>query len=190
MIYTVECGFVESTREGEWNDFYSDLKLPALISVTGFRTSQRFKAISAGCPAYLAVHTIDGLEVLNGDEYREKGGGNFARWQPDITDWRRNLYDGIDRAPDVVAGEYLALSSTGPEALTRLGLAPHAMHAVAMGKNPEMSPKTNPEQRWLATAESAEFPLLSQVSNDIYVYVPMTPQLNEERGVGRIFERS
>ncbi|MGW1431973.1 hypothetical protein ACWD6K_25580 [Streptomyces sp. NPDC002431] len=173
MIYTVECSFTEATREGEWNDFYSDLKLPALISVTGFRTSQRFKAISAGCPVYLAVHTIDGLEVLDGDEYREKGGGNFARWQPDITDWHRNLYDGLDRAPDVVAGEYLVLSSTGPEALTRLGLVPYALHAVAMEKNPEM--------RWLATAESIEFPNPSQLPDDVHAYAPMTPQLNAQR---------
>ncbi|MFF8691582.1 hypothetical protein ACF08W_05185 [Streptomyces sp. NPDC015144] len=173
MIYTVECSFMEPTREGEWNDFYSDLKLPALISVTGFRTSQRFKAISAGCPVYLAVHTIDGHEVLDGDEYREKGGGNFARWQPDITDWHRNLYDGIDRAPDVVAGEYLVLSQTGQEALTRLGLVPHALHAVAMEKNPKM--------RWLATAESAEFPPPSQFPDGVHIYAPMTPQLNAQR---------
>lgn len=169
MIYTVECSFVEPTREDDWNEFYFGLKLPALISVTGFHTSQRFKAISTGCPIYLAVHTIDGLEVLNGDEYREKGGGNFARWQPDITDWHRNLYHGLERAPDVVAGEYLVLTSTGPEALTQLGLTPHAMQAVAMEKNPE--------QRWLATTASTDVPLLSRLPNDVYVYVPMTPQL-------------
>lgn len=169
MIYTVECSFAEPTREDEWNEFYSEFKLPALISVTGFRTSQRFKAISTGCPVYLAVHTVDGLEVLNGDEYTEKGGGSFARWQPDITDWHRNLYDGLGRAPDVAVGEYLVLSSTGPEALTRLGLAPHAMHAVAM--------EENPGQRWLATTASTDFPLLSQLPNDVYAYVPMTPQL-------------
>ncbi|MDH6678981.1 hypothetical protein M2284_003194 [Rhodococcus sp. LBL1] len=169
MIYTVECSFAEPTREDEWNEFYSDRKLPALISVTGFHTSQRFKAISTGCPVYLALHTIDGPELLDGDEYREKGGGNFARWQPDITDWHRNLYDGLDRAPDVAAGEYLVLSSTGPEALTRLGLVPHRMHAVAMEKNPE--------QRWLATTATTDFPLLASLPKDVYVYAAMTPQL-------------
>ena len=169
MIYTVECSFVEPAREDEWNEFYSDLKLPALISVTGFHTSQRFKAISTGCPVYLAVHTIEGLHVLNGDEYENKGGGNFARWQPDITDWHRNLYHGLDRAPEVAPGEYLVLSSTGPEDLMRLGLAPQAMRAVAMERNPE--------RRWLATAASTAFPLLSQLPHDVHVYVPMTPQL-------------
>lgn len=169
MIYTVECSFAEPTREDEWNEFYSGEKLRALISVTGFHTSQRFKAISTGCPVYLALHTVDGHEILSGDEYREKGGGNFARWQPDITDWHRNLYDGLDSAPDVAAGEYLVLSSTGPEALIQLGLAPHAMRAVAM--------EQHPERRWLATTTSPDVPLRASLPEDVHVYVAMTPQL-------------
>lgn len=43
MIYTVECSFTDPTAEDGWNVFYSDEKLPALISVRGFLTSQRFK---------------------------------------------------------------------------------------------------------------------------------------------------
>ena len=69
MIYTVECSFADTAREAEWNDFYSLNKLPALISVDGFHTSQRFKALSPGCPVYLAIHSIDSLDVLQGDEY-------------------------------------------------------------------------------------------------------------------------
>lgn len=103
---------------------YSLDKLPALISVSGFHTSQRFKALRRGCPFYLALHSIDGLDILTGEEYRQKGGGNFARWQQHITDWHRNLYGGIDRAPAIGEGEYLALSATGPEPLIRLGLTP------------------------------------------------------------------
>ncbi|NJC70035.1 sugar ABC transporter [Planosporangium thailandense] len=172
MIYSVECSFAEPSREGEWNEFYSYRKLPALISVSGFHTSQRFKAISAGCPVYLAIHTIDGLDVLDGEEYHEKGGGNFARWQPDITDWHRNLYDGVDLAPDVTTGEILLLTSAGPDVLTRLGLTPQAMHAVAMERNPE--------HRWLASAPAADIPFLSQLPDAVHVYLPMTPRLTSE----------
>lgn len=169
MIYTVECSFAEPTREEAWNDFYSDAKLPALISVTGFQTSQRFKAITAGCPGYLAVHTISGVDVLVSEEYRVKGGGNFARWQPDITDWHRNVYDGIDHAPDVVTGEVLILSSTGPHELLQLGLTPRLLRAVAMEKNPE--------RRWLSSAASTDMSLLAALPQGADVYVPMTPQL-------------
>ncbi|HEY9330450.1 MAG TPA: hypothetical protein VIS09_19800 [Streptomyces sp.] len=169
MIYTVECSFAEPTREEEWNEFYSEMKLSALISVTGFHTSQRFKAISSGCPTYLAAHTVEGLEVLSGDEYAEKGGGNFARWQPDIIDWHRNLYSGPSRVPDISANEYLVLGSTGPDALTRLGLIPHPMRAVAMEKNPE--------RRWLAATTNSGFTLPAKLPDGVHVYVAITPQL-------------
>jgi hypothetical protein len=77
MIYTVECSFADPSSEAEWN-FYSLDKLPALISVTGFHTSQRFKALSSGCPVYLALHSIDDLNILTGDEYRHKEGRALA----------------------------------------------------------------------------------------------------------------
>ncbi len=51
MIYTVECSFADPTSEAEWNDFYSADKLPALISVTGFHTSQRFRAVATAAPS-------------------------------------------------------------------------------------------------------------------------------------------
>ncbi len=92
--------------------------------MSGFYTSQRFKALSAACPAYLAIHSIDNLTILQGDEYRHKGGGNFARWQEYITDWRRNLYDGLNRAPAINEDEHLVVSEIGPEPLIKMGLTP------------------------------------------------------------------
>jgi len=169
MIYTVECSFADPASEAEWNDFYSLDKLPALISVTGFHTSQRLKAISRGCPVYLALHSINGLDVLTGEEYRQKGGGNFARWQQHITDWHRNLYDGIERAPAIGEDEYLVLSAYGPEPLTRLGLTPSAMHAVAMEKLPE--------HRWLAKVKRSAITDIRHLPGDVQVYEPMTTQL-------------
>lgn len=172
MIYTVECSFADPHSEAEWNDFYSLDKLPALISVSGFHTSQRFKALHGGCPVYLALHSIDGLDVLTGEEYRQKGGGNFARWQEHITDWHRNLYGGVARAPAIGEGEYLALSATGPEPLARLGLTPHAMHAVAMEKVPE--------HRWLAKMARGHALDLDHLPDGVHVYAPMTAQLTRD----------
>lgn len=169
MIYTVECSFADPHSEAEWNAFYSLDKLPALISVSGFHTSQRFKALSAGCPVYLALHSIDSLDTLTGEEYIQKGGGNFARWQQHITDWHRNLYEGIERAPAVGETEYLVLSTTGPQPLRGLGLTPFAMRAVAMEKFPE--------QRWLAKAGRDMIGEIGHLPDDVHVYAPMTPQL-------------
>lgn len=175
MIYTVECSFADAPSEAEWNDFYSLEKLPALISVTGFHTSQRFRSMSDGCPVYLAIHTIDGLEVLTGEEYRQKGGGNFARWQQHITDWHRNLYSDIGLAPAVGADEVLALCSSGPDLLIRMGLEPLAMHAVALEKFPE--------HRWLAVLPRANAPLAGRIADGLHLYAPMTEQLTSPRSL-------
>jgi hypothetical protein len=174
MIYTVECSFTDPHSEAEWNDFYSRDKLPALISVSGFHTSQRFRALSRGCPVYLAMHSIDGLDILTGEEYRQKGGGNFARWQQYITDWHRNLYDGIQQAPAIGEGEYLALSAKGPEPLIRLGLQPQAMRAVAMEKFPEY--------RWMAKVERDKIAHIQRLPEDVHVYEAMTSQLTSSDG--------
>ncbi|WP_145145614.1 sugar ABC transporter [Roseomonas gilardii] len=175
MIYTVECSFADPVSEAEWNDFYSFDKLPALISVSGFHTSQRFKALRGGCPVYLALHTIDGLDILTGEEYRQKGGGNFARWQQHITNWHRNLYDGLYQAPAIGEGEILLLSSTGPDPLVRLGLDPRAMRAVELEKFPE--------HRWLARSHHDGLPVLDDLPEDIHVYAPMTAQLTSASGI-------
>ncbi|MFZ4878280.1 sugar ABC transporter [Janthinobacterium sp. Mn2066] len=169
MIYTVECSFADPASEAQWNDFYSLEKLPALISVSGFHTSQRFQALSDGCPTYLAMHTIDGLDILTGEEYRHQGGGNFASWQQHITDWHRNLYSDIGLAPAVKADEWLVLCSTGPEPLLALGLHPLAMHAVALEKFPP--------QRWLASLPRQQAPLAGTLPEGIFLYAPMTEQL-------------
>lgn len=169
MIYTVECSFADPASEAEWNYFYSLEKLPALISVRGFHTSQRFKALGAGCPVYLAIHSIDNLEVLQGDEYRQKGGGNFARWQQHITDWHRNLYGGLDRAPAVGADEYLAVSAVGPEPLIEMGLAPDQMQAVALEKSPE--------RRWLAKLGRPLALGVVHPLKGVHLYAAMTAQL-------------
>lgn len=175
MIYTVECSFADPSSEAEWNDFYSLEKLPALISVTGFHTSQRFKSLSNDCPVYLAVHTIDGLDVLTGEEYRQKGGGNFARWQQHITDWHRNLYSDIGLAPAVNADELLVLCESGPDPLIQMGLTPLAMRAVALEKFPE--------RRWLARVSRRNAQLVGSMSAGVHLYSPMTEQLTSFRTV-------
>ena len=169
MIYTVECSFADPHSEAEWNDFYSLEKLPALISVSGFHTSQRFKSLNDDCPVYLAIHTIDGLDVLTGEEYRQKGGGNFAKWQQHITDWHRNLYSDIGHAPDVRSDELLALCASGPEALIQMGATPLDMRAVALEKFPE--------RRWLAKLPRRNAQLMGNVPEGVQLYSPLTQRL-------------
>ncbi len=170
MLYTVECTFSNPSEEPGWNRFYSEDKLPALISVSGFLTSQRFKALTSGCPVYLAIHTITGEAVLSSNNYREQGGGNFARWQPFITDWHRNIYTGIEVAPSVGEGDYLLLCGSGPQPLAELGLTPTALQATALDKEPE--------SRWMAVVSDIEITdLMERLPADVHLYQPLGRQL-------------
>ncbi|WP_063552140.1 hypothetical protein [Burkholderia territorii] len=166
MIYAVECSIAEPAVEAEWNDFYSRVKLPALISVSGFRTSQRFRALGGDGPVYLALHTIDGPDVLMSAEYRDKGGGNFARWQPHIVEWRRNVYDCAVPAPVVSDRQWLAVCDD-PAAFAQAGIAATAMHAVALDRRPVT--------RWLAVLTRDQARLGSK--DEIRLYAPMGDRL-------------
>lgn len=170
MLYTVECTFSNPSEEAGWNTFYSADKLPALISVPGFLTSQRFKALTSGSPVYLAIHTITGEDVLSSTHYRQKGGGNFARWQPFITDWYRNIYEGIEVAPSVGEGDYLLLCDSGPQSLVELGLTPSALQATALDKDPE--------SRWMAVVSGSEITaFMDRLPSDVNLYQPLGCQL-------------
>lgn len=137
MFYTVECSYTDSASEAEWNIYYSQQKIPALLSVTGFITSQRFRAVKPGCPKYLAIHTIHDGEVLRSEDYRLKGGGNFSRWQAHITDWHRNLYNGEGVAPAVSSDEILLLSAKPIDPLeTGVNFQGLEMYAVGLDKSP------------------------------------------------------
>ena len=112
MLYVVECAYTDPQSEAAWNTFYNQEKLPALVSVPGFYASQRFRALSEGCPCYLALHDIHDATVIDSDAYRRNGGGHFARWQSAIADWHRHLYLTTPALREVAPDEVLLLSDT------------------------------------------------------------------------------
>lgn len=169
MFYTVECSYNDPESEAEWNAFYSQQKLPALISVAGFTTSQRFRALTSGCPVYLAIHTINDAEILSSEDYRLKGGGNFSHWQVYITDWHRNLYEGQGLATPISFDNILLLSAKPIDFLeTEQGYQGLEMHAVGLDKSPDY------RVAYVLPVEMV--PLFTEVSG-VYLYEPLTPQL-------------
>ncbi len=103
MIYTVECAFSDPAREADWNAYYSGPKLAAVLSVPGFRTSQRFRALTPCAAPYYAMHSLRDADVL-GAQYKSAGGGNFGGgWDDMIYNWHRNLFAGLEMAPEVPA---------------------------------------------------------------------------------------
>jgi hypothetical protein len=100
MIYMVEMDMQLGDREAEWHAWYL-AHIKVLLSVPGFRASQRFQSILP-CPApYLALHQVDSGAIFDSPEYRSRGGpGSTGGWRALHLNWRRNLLEGPDETPD------------------------------------------------------------------------------------------
>src|SRR5580658_5569396 len=58
VIYMVEMDMRLGDREAEWHAWYL-AHIKVLLSVPGFRTSQRFQSILPAPAPYLALHQVD-----------------------------------------------------------------------------------------------------------------------------------
>lgn len=115
MLYMVECGFSEPALEDEWNAFYSGPKLADLLErVPGFRRSQRFREVGESDAPYIAIHEVVSAELLSDPSYFGAGGGSFLQWQGYITNWRRTIFSGLDRLPEVAADQRLVVLDEAP----------------------------------------------------------------------------
>lgn len=107
MIYMVEMDMRLDDREAEWHAWYlAHIKI--LLTVPGFRASQRFRAILPAPAPYLALHQVDSGAIFDSPEYRARGGpGSTGDWRERHSNWRRNLLDGLAETPDVPPGAHL-----------------------------------------------------------------------------------
>jgi hypothetical protein len=108
MIYMVEHTFSMPQLENEWNTWYAG-NLHVLLSVPGIESAQRFRVPEAEPSRFMAMYTIAGPEVFDTDAYRNAGGGgaNSVRFRPAYKVWIRNVFAGIEVAPDVQHGQCL-----------------------------------------------------------------------------------
>lgn len=184
MFYTVECSYTDPESEKVWNDFYNLEKLPALISVIGFSTSQRFQFLTPGCPVYLAIHTVKDAGVITSEEYKLKGGGNFSRWQKHITDWHRNLYECEGMAPAVASDEFLLLSTHPLSVIEGQGCRALNMQASGLDRTPA---------RRIAYVVKRDIAAQFADVPGVYLYEPLTSQLTnlpKTRSHGGLYARA
>jgi hypothetical protein len=130
----VACRFADPAREAEWNEWYSG-HLPTLLSVPGIRTAQRFRELGSPHPLYRAVYTLDSPDVFESAAYRDRKGGRFPpEWRPLVVDHSRDILAGLDEAPAVADGEFLAVCNSRA-AGAGLGVAPTWLEAVGLDKS-------------------------------------------------------
>ncbi|MGC2416084.1 MAG: hypothetical protein WA459_25750 [Stellaceae bacterium] len=109
MIFTSESGLTDPSRIAEWDLWYR-CHLAAMAAVPGVSSAQRFRALDAGPPPSLAMYTVASPEVFDSEIYlRTRGMGPFV---PVVDErmHRRNLFAGLDVAPDVAADGILLIA--------------------------------------------------------------------------------
>ena len=101
MIYMVEMALLDTARRAEWDAWYVAHQ-HRLLSIPGFRASQRFEAIHGAESPFVALHEVDSPEIFATPTYRAKAGpSNTGEWHAKMGNWHRNLFGGVDHTPDV-----------------------------------------------------------------------------------------
>ncbi|HWB50947.1 MAG TPA: GNAT family protein [Stellaceae bacterium] len=117
MIFFSESGLIEPSRRPEWDAWYRG-HLAAMASVPGVLSAQRFAALDPGVPPSLAMYTVASPAVFTSGTYLSvRGMGPWARLV-DESLHRRNLFDGLEAAPEIPEGGVLAVADrAAPEPL-------------------------------------------------------------------------
>ena len=106
MIFTSESGLTDLSRMAEWDSWYRG-HLAAMVAVPGITSAQRFRALDEGPPPSLAMYTVASPAVFDSDIYlRTRGMGPFVPLV-DRGLHKRNLFEGLDVAPEVPMGGIL-----------------------------------------------------------------------------------
>lgn len=137
MIYMVEMGFPHPERIAEWHDWYLR-HIELLLTVPGFRASQRFEAIVDNPSPYLALHEVSGPELFTSEAYRNRGGpasASVGHWSELQTNWHRNLLDGLDETPEVPADAFVLLLRDAREIAVPSGIAVHWLRSVGLDQS-------------------------------------------------------
>ena len=117
MLYMVEMDLADRSVIGEWQAWYAE-HVRKLLTVPGFLAAQRFEATHRTASPFVAIYSVVDAGVLSSAPYRARfGPDSAAAWRDRMTNWKRNLLDGIGEMPEVSAGGWLAIHDRlAPEA--------------------------------------------------------------------------
>jgi hypothetical protein len=102
LVYQVRCRFTDPGREADWNRWYDEVHVPAILGVPGFRSVTRFAEL--GRPGhYLAIYAIDDESVFDSPEYAAVRG--WGEWASAIGWWSRAVLQRVGPDPARPAGD-------------------------------------------------------------------------------------
>jgi hypothetical protein len=109
VLYIVELDMPHDDLLSEWHEWYSG-HIRKLLTIPGFVSAQRFDALSDARSRYVTIYSIAGSEVITGEIYQTRAGPRSAApWDARMTNWRRNLFEGIDHLAEVPLDSWVAL---------------------------------------------------------------------------------
>src|SRR5262249_35838888 len=103
MLYMVGMTLLEAARRAEWDRWYA-ARQRRLLSIPGFRASQRFEAIHIAESPFVALHEVDSTEIFVGPHYRARGGpSKTGEWQAERGVWHWNRFRVGHTPPGLIA---------------------------------------------------------------------------------------
>ena len=109
MIFMSQSGITDGARETDWDRWYVD-HLSIMASVPGVSSAQRFKTATPGHSPSLAMYSFASPAVFQDPYYLSVRG--MGEWLAliDRRYYKRNLFDGAERAPDVPVDRVLLVA--------------------------------------------------------------------------------
>ena len=100
MIFMSQSGLTAPERQAEWECWYL-AHLQVMLTVNGIKLAQRFVLMHGDNAPSLALYTITSPDVFQDAYYLRIRG--MGEWLPliDRRHYRRNLFAGLEAAPDV-----------------------------------------------------------------------------------------
>lgn len=100
MIFMSQSGITDHGRERDWDRWYVG-HLNIMVSVPGVASAQRFKTGTPGHPPSLAMYSVVSPSVFEDPYYQSVRG--MGEWLAliDREYYRRNLFEGLNHAPEV-----------------------------------------------------------------------------------------
>lgn len=173
MIFMSQSGLTDTARQAEWDQWYLT-HLQVMLTVNGINSAQRFVLIQGDNGPSLALYSIASLEVFQDAYYRQIRG--MGEWLPliDRHHYRRNVFAGLDVAPDVPATSVLLVADREQPEPMLAGIAWTWLEAIALDRMPPY--------RGVAMVSS---PMARDVQDaSITSYRPVTSRLSAQPGAG------
>ena len=100
MIFNSQSGITDNSRAADWDAWYLE-HLRIMATVPGVSSAQRFKTDTPGASPSLAIYSITSADMFKDPYYLSVRG--MGEWLAliDRRYYKRNLFSGIDYAPQV-----------------------------------------------------------------------------------------